>query len=80
MPMLQKTSDVTNSKGKKMYKLLNWIFGWNYLYWENTAASGIARIRYTYNGEPYFNQYSFKKVLLPSKVNFIIYLTCEEIT
>ena len=58
-----------------MWKIYNYIFGWNYIYWENTADSGVARIRQTANGEYYYNRYSFKKVLLPDTSCKTIYLT-----
>jgi len=40
-----------------MYKLLNLVFGWDYIQWKNTAASGIARVRVDYNGNVYYWQY-----------------------
>lgn len=35
-----------------MYKLLNKLFGWDYIQWKNTVDSGIARIHVDGNGIP----------------------------
>lgn len=28
-----------------MYRLLNWMFGWDYILWRNSCDGGISRIR-----------------------------------
>lgn len=61
-----------------MYKLYKYLFGWDYIYWENTADHGIARVRQDQTGQPYYYRYSFctiiDKILKPSQV---MWLTCK---
>jgi hypothetical protein len=28
-----------------MHKILNWLFGWDYIAWKNGAGQGIARLQ-----------------------------------
>lgn len=34
-----------------MYKLLNYLFGWDYIAWDNTVARGVARVFTTPDGD-----------------------------
>jgi hypothetical protein len=61
-----------------MYKLLNWCFGWDYIYWQNSAASGIARVRKDGRGKLYYWRYKITKrrdeIVTPDDVEW---LTCS---
>lgn len=62
------------------YKLLNKLFGWDYIHWENCVSSGIARIHIDAEGRPYYWRYKIAKCLdhldrVPS--NEITWLTCK---
>lgn len=41
----------------KLYKLWNYLFGWDYILWRNTMYGGISRIRELPNGDFYFLTY-----------------------
>ena len=40
-----------------MYKILNFLFGWDYIKWSNYADEGIARIKTDADGVHYFTLY-----------------------
>lgn len=50
-----------------MWKILHRLFGWDYIYWENSAASGVARVHVDARGDAYYWRYNYKstKVLDP---------------
>lgn len=63
-----------------MYKLFHFLFGWDYLYWQNFCDKGIARIFKNKDGIVYF--YRYKNIKCIDKVedysrSNIIFLTCE---
>ena len=67
-----------------MYKLLNNLFGWDYLYWENSCSSGIARIHVTPDGNTWYYRYKITKLvdqLTQQHINSynIMFLTCHKI-
>ena len=41
----------------KMYKLWNYLFGWDYILWKNCLYSGVSRLRILPNGDVYFLTY-----------------------
>lgn len=60
------------------YKLLNKLFGWDYIQWRNTADNGIARVHLGFNGEVYYWRYKLTEVadkILEKEQ--VIWLTCE---
>ena len=61
-----------------MWKLLSYLLGWDYIYWDNFAASGIARVRLDALGNPYYFRYKaincIDKIKAPEQV---IWLTCH---
>lgn len=63
-----------------MYKLLNKLFGWDYIQWKNTVDSGIARIHVDGNGIPYYWRYKITDVADRPDDPFtrIIWLTCNK--
>ena len=60
------------------YKFLNALFGWDYIYWENMASSGIARVQVSASGDIYYWRYKRTKVLdIITKSNQVFWLTCK---
>jgi hypothetical protein len=61
-----------------MWKLIHWIFGYDYIYWANTADNGIARVCVDSLGNPYYFRYRMTglidKITDPDKV---MWLTCH---
>ncbi len=64
-----------------IYKLLNKLFGWDYVHWRNSADSGIARVRTTPGGAVYYWRYKATRVMdvLPHpSITRITWLTCAQ--
>lgn len=64
-----------------MWRLLNKLFGWDYVAWTNSADNGIARVHLDGDGRPYYFRYKISKVidrLCPhNQYDTIIWLTCS---
>jgi len=61
-----------------MYKLLNKLFGWDYIYWKNSADSGIARVHVDYIGTIFYWRYRSTFILDKiTKPEQVIWLTCS---
>jgi hypothetical protein len=61
-----------------MWKLFNIIFGWDYIAWENTAASGIARVHKDHCGNIYYWRYKGTSVLdVIKQRQQVKWLTCS---
>lgn len=59
------------------YKLLNKMFGWDYIQWKNNADQGISRVHIGFNGEAYYWRYKTTKLAdKPNKSGEVIWLTC----
>lgn len=61
-----------------IYKILNKLFGWDYIYWQNTCAQGIARVYKSPDGIVYY--YRYKTTKLIDKITNqkqVIWLTCK---
>ena len=71
-----------------MYKLLNKLFGWDYIYWQNSASQGIARVHTSLDGTVFYWRYKSIKladILYNPNTNYlelypakIIWLTCKQ--
>ena len=62
-----------------MYKILNKLFGWDYVYWNNTVDQGIARVYITLDAQVYYFRYrstSLIDVVNPNNYN-VVFLTCS---
>ncbi len=61
-----------------MYKLLNKLFGWDYIQWRNTASQGIARVNKDGNGVCWYWRYKNTSLadVIKDKEQ-VIWLTCE---
>ena len=60
-----------------MWKLLNKLFGWDYIQWRNTADSGVARVYKSPSGQAYYWRYKTTKVI--DRINDpkqVVWLTC----
>lgn len=63
-----------------IYKILNAIFGWDYILWKNSADSGISRVHKEKgeNAKVYYWRYKLgNKIDLIDSSNDVIWLTCD---
>lgn len=61
-----------------IYKLLNYIFGWDYIAWQNSADQGIARVRVDHCGTVFYWRYRNTKVV--DRIcdgDGVLWLTCR---
>lgn len=62
-----------------MYKLLNIIFGWDYIYWKNSADQGVARVYKNKDGIIYYCRYRITSLIDVIKdPDQVIWLTCSK--
>ncbi len=61
-----------------MYRIWNYLFGWDYVLWRNSADSGLARVRKSGDNKVWYWRYKitnvFDEVKSPEQV---IWLTCH---
>ena len=63
-----------------IWKLLHKLFGWDYIVWENSADSGIARVYVDRMNRVFYWRYRSTKVLdVIKKPEQVIWLTCSPI-
>lgn len=61
-----------------MYKLLNRLFGWDYIHWHNTSDSGVARVRKLPDGRVVYWRYRGISILDEIKTKEqVFWLTCS---
>lgn len=70
-----------------MYKILNFLFGWDYVAWANSADHGIARVYRNEDGQVYYFRYRITNVIdFCTKENlnrdrygtpYLLFLTCH---
>ena len=61
-----------------MYKVLHWIFNWDYIAWRSIAGNGIARVHINPQGIPYFWKYKNTKVVeIIADADHFLWLTCK---
>lgn len=61
-----------------MYKLLHWLFGWEYIHWHNTASEGISRVFALPDGKIAYWRYRNMPILdIIEKPNQVAWLTCS---
>lgn len=61
-----------------IHKILSKLFSWDYIYWQNNADQGIARVYKTPDNTVYF--YRYKSIGLMDKITNqkqVIWLTCK---
>lgn len=61
-----------------MYKLFNWLFGWDYIHWQNYCDASISRVRIDGNGNSYFFRYGKYITYLDKPSERITWLTCNQ--
>lgn len=65
-------------RGNSLYKLLNRLFGWDYIQWANTCAGGVARVHHAGGGKVFYWRYkSTGSADIIRKADQVIWLTCE---
>ncbi len=60
-----------------IYKLLNRIFGWDYVAWKNHADQGIARVHVDWTGRVYYWRYKSTRVTDDIAPENVRWLTCH---
>lgn len=61
-----------------MIWIFNKLFGWDYIYWRNSADQGIARVHTSPEGVIYYYRYKLTKVIdVISKKDDVLWVTCE---
>ena len=60
-----------------MYRLWNYLFGWDYIIWNNSADQGIARVKVLADGTLGYWRYKITNVFDEIKeTNQVKWLTC----
>lgn len=61
-----------------MYKILHWIFGWDYIAWGNSADDGISRVIKNPDGSVIYKRYFIMKIYdrITHKEQ-VVWLTCK---
>lgn len=61
-----------------MYKVLHFIFGWDYIVWRSLGSNGIARVHINQQGVPYFWKSKLNKdVEIIADPAHFLWLTCK---
>ena len=61
-----------------MWKVFNLLFGWDYIYWKNTVANGIARVHKSKNNDVWYYRYWITKCIDKiDKEDQVMWLTCK---
>ena len=61
-----------------MYKVWHKLFGWDYIYWSNFAAQGVARVHVNLDGDVWYWRYkNIKLIDKIDKSDQVIWLTCN---
>lgn len=60
-----------------LYRILNTLFGWDYIQWRNSADYGVARVLVDGDGNPFYFRYKLTKCIdtIKNKED-VIWLTC----
>lgn len=61
-----------------IYQILNYIFGWDYILWDDSIHEGVARVRINPSGVIYYWKYKSIKVMKTlSSPEQVFWLTCK---
>ena len=61
-----------------MYRIFNFLFGWDYIYWSNTADQGIARIYSAQDYKVFYFRCKITRLIdLVSDPKEVEWLTCN---
>jgi len=58
-----------------IYKILNKLFGWDYVLWENTCSKGVSRVRNDGDGVTYYVSIVYGLSIIKRSYE-VIWLTC----
>lgn len=67
----------------KLYQIFNYLFGWDYILWQDACYKGVSKIRILPNGKPYYLKYGsvrcFEYITEDNCGSTIVgaWLTCE---
>lgn len=69
-----------------MWRVFNWLFGWDYIYWQNSCDSGVARVHKSPDNTVWFWRYKTTHVMdtinIEGKTSQrfppVIWLTCSK--
>ena len=60
-----------------IYKVLNKAFGWDYIGWKNSVASGVARVYVDGAGRVFYWRYKHTKLIdFITERKTVVWLTC----
>jgi hypothetical protein len=62
-----------------MYKIYNWLFGWDYITWESPVDQGVARVHQDKNGNLFYWRYNYE-ACIPCPISSAtdhLWLTCS---
>ncbi len=60
-----------------LYKILHKVFGWDYIYWENSADNGVARVHIINNGVFYWRYKNTQVLDEINDITQVLWLTCS---
>lgn len=61
-----------------MWRLFNFLFGWDYVQLRSTVSAGIARVRVDHSGKAYYYRYAVTRVIdVMTDPKDYIWLTCS---
>lgn len=61
-----------------MYRLWKFLFGWDYIQWENSIAQGVSRVHTLPDGRTVYWRYKSTKVMDEIKTpDQVFWLTCN---
>ena len=62
-----------------LYKLLNWLFGWDYILWSNSVDCGVAKVRIDeFDGSIFYWKYVTSLTTVDiTDANDVKWLTCK---
>ena len=61
-----------------LYKLLHHLFGWDYIYWQNSCDQGIARVHRSSCGKVFYYRYKCIRIIdVIDQPSEVIWLTCK---
>ena len=62
-----------------IWRLFNFIFGWDYVVWQNSADRGIARVQVDSSGKIYYWRYKNTNLadIIHSEKDVKLWLTCK---
>ncbi len=61
-----------------IYKVLNFLFGFDYIIWKNSCDSGISRVRKDYSGNVWYWRYRTTHIAdIICEPKQVMWLTCK---